>query len=116
MSATEYSYVDRGERIGKMANKNGRWLVPVIVSIVVVLFSSITVAMWINVNGTIRKLSEDVRAVCIMQETQKEVAKEQKQILSNDIEHLKQDVRYTRDDIKDIRMKIDKLYDDFMVR
>jgi len=126
--AGEYKYIKGQNRLEQLGikenvmsdkstnNKNHRWLVPIVVSVVVVIFTSITVAMWIDVNSKIQKLGEDTRAVVVMQDSQKEIMRGQKELLENHYESLKENVAYIRDDIKDIKVKIDKINDNFVIK
>lgn len=106
----------RSDRSMSPNNKNHRWLVPVVIGLVVALFTSVTVAMWINTSNQIRELSENTRAVVVMQDNQKEIMKAQKELLENHYESLKENVDYIRDDIKDIKAKIDKINDNFVIK
>ena len=93
----------------------GRWLVPVVIGIVTILFSSITVAMWISTNNKISELSGKVEGVCIMQAGQKDSMQVQKELLTNHIAHLKENVDYIRKDIDEIKVKLDKISDGIII-
>ena len=87
--------------------KNNR-LLYVVVGIITTLFTAVTVTMWIQVNASITSVKEDIKAVCIMQEAQKDVAKGQKELLENHVEHLKETIDYIRDDIREIKDSMKK--------
>lgn len=97
-------------------DKNHKWLVPIIVSLVVLIFTSITVTMWINTNSKIQELSENTRAVVVMQDNQKGIMKSQKELLENHYENLKENVNYIREDIKEIKRQLEKINDNFVIR
>jgi len=105
----EYSliYHKRGEKEDKKMRNNR--LLYVIIGIVTTLFTAVTVTMWLQVNASITDVRENMRAVCIMQDSQKELMGKQKELLQNHVEHLKETMEYIREDVREIKETINDI-------